>query len=164
MRTSFFLLLALSSAMLGNLPEAFAQEADGHPARIHAGACDDLGTVAFDLTALGAEATAEGTPVPAPEFVGSASAVPMQISETSLEATLSDLVDEELAIVVYGDDETVVACGAIGGPLTMQMAGMVMPGDELAVGLAEADDSGYSGLALIRAEGKTASVRIFLAG
>jgi hypothetical protein len=41
---------------------------------------------------------------------------------------------------------------------------MVMPGDELAVGLAEADDSGYSGLALIRAEGKTASVRIFLAG
>jgi hypothetical protein len=59
--------------------------------------------------------------------------------------------------------DTIIACGNIGGPLSEQMAGMVMPGDELAVWLAPQDNSGDEGLALIRANGDHAIVRIYLA-
>lgn len=143
-----------------------AHEADGHPARIQRGSCANLGGVAFQLTGVGASATSEGTPVAALETVGSKEAFPVQISETTLDTGLSDLTRKEYAIVVYESDEAmdrVIACGNIGGPATSQMAGMVMPGDELAIGLGEVNGSGYAGVALLRAEGGTATLRLFLA-
>jgi hypothetical protein len=56
----------------------------------------------------------------------------------------------------------IIACGNVGGLLVApQMAGMVMPGDELAIGLAPQGDSGATGIALLRSvEGGTSSLRI----
>ena len=66
---------------------------------------------------------------------------------------------------IYESDEAMddeIACGTIGGALTAQMAGMVMPGDELAIGLAEVNDSGHSGIAFFAADGPKSTLRIFL--
>lgn len=136
-----------------------------HRAEIREGDCDSLRVVAFALTAVGPMEGADGTPAAVVETVGADDAVPLAVSETELETSLSKLVNADRAIAVYEENATTddpIACGSIGGPLTMQMAGMVMPGDELAVGLAEMDDSGHSGVALIRAEGTKAKLRLFL--
>ena len=55
-----------------------------------------------------------------------------------------------------------IACGDVGGPMTSQMAGMVMPGDELVVGLGAVDGAGHSGIAFLRGEGRTATIMIYL--
>lgn len=159
--------VAMASALVAGSSLVLAQIAEVHPAAIHEGACENLGQVAFELTAVGAATTPDGPPVPASETVGSEHAIPIRVGVTTLEVSLSKLVANDHAIVVYERTEAteqVVACGGVGGPLSAQMAGMVMPGDELAVGLAETEASGYSGIALIRAEGTKATVRIFLIG
>lgn len=143
-----------------------AHEADGHPARIQQGSCDNLGGVAFQLTGVGAALTPDGTPVATPETVGSADAHPVQMSETTLETSLSQLTKDPYAIVVYESDEAmdqIIACGNVGGVLTAQMQGMVMPGDVLTIWLPEAGDSGYVGVALLEAKGKQATLRLVLA-
>jgi hypothetical protein len=144
---------------------AGAHAADGHPARIQEGTCDNLGRAAFKLTGVGATVSLEETPIPEPEAVGSHQAVPMDVSDTTLDTTLSDLIAKDYAIVVYESDEAmdhIIACGALGGPLSRQMAGMVMPGDEVAIGLAAENDSGATGVALLRANGENATMRIVL--
>ena len=161
------LALALFLALAGGSPRsgADAHEADGHPARIQKGSCDALDGVAFALTGVGATVNPEGTPIADPEATGSSDVDPIAIGETVLDTSLTDLVDAASAIVVYESDEAmdhIIACGNIGGPLTAQMAGMVMPGDELAIWLAETGDSGFSGLALLEANGQESSLRIFL--
>lgn len=142
-----------------------AHEADGMPARIHAGACDDYRGVVYILTGVGAEVTPDGTPVPQPERVGPADAIPVSRSETTIPVSLTDLTAVDTAVVVYASDAEMdrpVACGNVGGPLTGQMPGMVMPGDELAVWLAGRDGSGVAGLALLEAAGRETVVRIYL--
>jgi len=142
-----------------------AHAADGHPARIQEGTCDTLGRAAFKLTGVGATVSLEGTPIPEPEAVGSQQAVAMDVSDTTLDTTLSDLIAKDYAVVVYESDEAmdhIIACGALGGPLSRQMAGMVMPGDEVAIGLAAENDSGATGVALLRANGENATMRIVL--
>ena len=59
--------------------------------------------------------------------------------------------------------EDAVACGDVGGRMTLQMEGMVMPGDELIVGLREQGGSGYSGIAFLVAEGLSTTVRVYVA-
>jgi hypothetical protein len=144
-----------------------ANETAGRPTHLHQGTCDNVGKMAFALTGVGAEVTLDGLPIPSPHAAGPETALPVQISVTKIEAAVSDLVDGGHALVVYEKDEAmdrVVACGDIGGVMTTQMAGMVMLGDELIVGLAERDDSGFAGIALLRAEGGAeTTVTIYLA-
>lgn len=156
-------IIAIGFAMVIPTPAVRAQ-AGQQRAEIREGTCDGLGDVAFALTGAGAEKSG-ATPAAVVETLGSDEAVPLAVSETELEISLSQLIETERVIAVYDGDEATdepAACGSIGGPLTMQMAGMVMPGDELAVGLAEVDDSGYFGIALISAEGTKAKLRLFL--
>src|SRR5262245_25258330 len=158
------LLLALAGGPLASGVAAHA--AAGHPARIQKGSCDALDGVAFPLTGVGATISLEGTPIPTPEMVGASAAGSLDTSDTILGTSLSDLVKGAYAIVIYESDEAmdhIIACGDVGGPLTRQMAGMVMPGDELAIWLSPTGDSGTAGLALLQANGDHASLRIFLA-
>jgi hypothetical protein len=145
----------------------FAHEADGHPARIHEGTCEELGPVTDQLTGVGATINPGGTPIPTPETVGSEAAFPIVVSMTELETEVSELTDTPHAIVVYESDqamETILVCGTVGGALLMQMPGMPMPGDELAIWLAPQDDVDYTGAALLQSEvGGTSSLTIFLA-
>ncbi|MDQ3656118.1 MAG: hypothetical protein M3457_13705, partial [Chloroflexota bacterium] len=143
-----------------------AQESGGHPVRLHQGTCDDVGAVAFELTGVGAEITLEGSPVPTIEMMGPEGSRPILLSVTTLEADLLEIVDGGHTMVVSESDEAmerIIACGDVGGPRISQMVGMVMPGDELAIVLAEHDGSGYAGIALLTAEGLTTTVRIYLA-
>jgi hypothetical protein len=146
---------------------ALAHEADGHPARIHEGSCGAIGRVTDQLTGVGAEITPEGTPVPEVEMVGSEMAIPSDVSTTTLDAKIGELVDTPHAIVVYESDEAMdrmLVCGNVGGPLMMEMPGMPMPGDELPIWLAPQDDSAYTGIALLRSEvGGKSTVTIVLA-
>jgi hypothetical protein len=168
-RLAFMPLVIGLTTFVASLPvpvmPVLAHAEHGHPARIQDGTCDSLGRAAFPLTGVGAALTAEGTPAPTPEAMGADAALPVQTSETTLDTTLSSLVNEEHAVVVYESDEAmdhVIACGAIGGPLRAQMPGMVMPGDELAVGLAGSEESGFAGIALLRAAGKQVAVNVYL--
>jgi hypothetical protein len=148
----------------GALP-TFAQEGGVRSAQVVVGHCGEPGEILFTLTGIGAEAAADGTRVVPPERSGSERAVPVRMSATTLETSLSTLLEQERAIVILKKEDgtgEIIACGEIGGLLTMQMAGMVMPGDELAVGLREIGESGFSGLALIEAAGRQASLRIYL--
>jgi hypothetical protein len=99
--------------------------------------------------------------------VGAEAAVGLEASETDLQPSLTELTKDAYAIVVYESDEAmdhIIACGNVGGLLVApQMAGMVMPGDELAIGLAPQGSSGATGIALLRSvEGGTSSLRIVL--
>src|SRR5688572_20552344 len=104
----------------GGMDRAEAQAAAVRPARLHAGSCDDLGAVASELTGLGAESVRDGTPVPAPETVGPATALPVALSETEVEASVTAIVEGGHALTVYESVEVpdrVIACGDVGGPL-----------------------------------------------
>lgn len=159
---------AIVIALTINLPGTIqAHEADGHPARIHEGTCEAMGPVTDRLTGVGAEISLTGTPIPTPEVVGSEAAFPITMSDTQLETTTSDLIDMPHAIVVYESDEAMdmpLVCGNVGGALLMQMPGMPMPGDELAIWLAPQGTSTYTGLALLQSDvGGTSTVTILLA-
>jgi hypothetical protein len=159
------LALVLASVVNVDQHRAGAHAADGHPVRIHGGTCDNLGAVVFPATGVGATVSPDGTPIPEVEHFGSERAVPVQTSETTFDTNLSSFVKGDHAIVIYESDEAMdeeIACGTIGGALTAQMAGMVMPGDELAIGLTEVNDSGHSGIALFTAAGPKSTLRIFL--
>jgi hypothetical protein len=159
--------LAAGLAVSGGDMPARAHAADGHPARIQHGTCDQLGGVAYRLNGVGATVDADGTPIAGPMHLGAAAAVGLEASETDLKPSLTDLTKDAYAIVVYESDEAmnhIIACGNLGGLLVApQMAGMVMPGDELTIALAAQGGSGATGIALLRSEeGGTSSIRIFL--
>lgn len=152
--------------MMARVP-ATAQDATPLQAQIRAGTCAAPGDLVQELTPLGGTPAAPGTPEPAVERLGSEAAVPLQLSMTTLDASLTELTKAESVIVVYANLdslESAIACGALGGLIGLQMTGMIMPGDELAIALAEANDSGQSGLALIKAEGLKTSIRLYLIG
>ena len=159
-------LIALALAfLLSGGAQTSAQETEEHAVRLLLGTCAAPGGMAFELTPFEADTTLDGTPVPVPDVTGAESALPIEVSTTTIEASLSDLVDEPHALAIFDGDEAsdrLIACGDVGGPLSRQMAGMVMPGDELIVGLAERGDSAHAGIALLRADGADAVVTIYL--
>jgi hypothetical protein len=132
------------------------------PARIYAGTCGQLGAEpAFQLIDVGAPG-AQGTATPAsPDPVGAAGAVPARSSTTIVDAMLEDLTASNYAIDVRidaADPSTSVVCGDIGGIL-----GGAAPGTELALGLSQANGSGYTGVAWLQDEGEQTIVNLFLA-
>ncbi|MFM9107065.1 MAG: hypothetical protein ACKOWF_10255 [Chloroflexota bacterium] len=134
------------------LPRAAAHAAHGHPARIHNGSCEDLKGVAFELNGVGGEVDVAGNPAPASEAVNPDTAYQVMMSRTAIDASIDDLLTEPRALMVYQSDEdlTAIACGNLGG---LRMEG------ELAVGLAEINVPGHTGLAVFEedapAPGKT---------
>jgi plastocyanin len=127
---------------------ASAQDMESHPAHIHAGTCDTLGEVVFPLTNVGGGAmSADGTPAPM-EMMGPESAVPVEVSVTTVAADLATIIDGGHAINVHESADNIgnyIACGDIGG--------MVLGGTDLVIGLRELNDSGYLGSAVLHDNG-----------
>jgi hypothetical protein len=106
-----------------------------HPVHIHAGTCAELGEVVHPLVDLA---------VPAGEHIGPESAVLVTLSENVIDVPLQEIVDGGHAINVHLSAEeidTYIACGDIGGVLTTDAGGR----QEMMIGLAETNDSGYAG-------------------
>ena len=118
------------------------------------------------MTGVGAATSMDGTPVAAAAVIGSEGAPQVAQSVTTLGVSLPELVEAPHALVVSEPGERVsrvIACGEVGGLLTAQMPGMVMPGDELVTGLREQGHSGAVGIAVLTADGTSTTVRVFLA-
>ena len=181
---SVFALGALVS--LGfSAPGAAAQDAtDSHPAHIHSGSCAQLGDVVYPLTDVSASgmmsgmramAATPGTGMPAAmatpggltmsPAMGATAAIPVETSQTLINVSLQDLLAESYAINVHESQANIqnyIACGDVGGSM---MAGSAMPqGGVLAIGLHELNNSGESGIALLRDQGNNQTmVWIYLA-
>ena len=115
-------------------PEA-AMAGPTHPVHIHAGTCAELGDVVFPLVDLSA---------PAGDRTGPESAVPVTLSENIVDIPLQEMIDGGHAINVHlSNDEidTYIACGDVGGVITTDAGRR----QEMMIGLAEQNDSGYSG-------------------
>jgi hypothetical protein len=116
------------------------------PAQITAGTCEtpDLSTTysLFDVTA-------------ASQPVGAATAAAVVQSATTVRVSLDDLIKQTYAIVVRvsAEDDTIVACGEIGGLRT---------GDDLTVGIRERNGSGYTGIGWLRGSDGSTLAYVFL--
>ena len=147
-----------------------------HPAHIHAGNCAtldpnpafSLADVVIPATATGDEAMDDASPVTdaspmaspmtGPMGTGSPAAMAAGQSTTVVEIALSDILAVEHAINVhlsYEEVSTYIACGAIGGAVDAN--------GNLFIGLAEQNDSGYSGIAWLHDnDDGTTTVSLFL--
>jgi hypothetical protein len=108
-----------------------------HPVHVHSGTCATLGEVVVPLIDLVA---------PEGEFTGPESAVPVTLSENIVDIPLQEIIDGGHAINVHlsaDEIDTYIACGDIGGVITTDAGGR----QEMMIGLAEQNDSGYSGTA-----------------
>jgi plastocyanin len=151
-------LLLVTGLMVGFGSPTSAQDEEeeaSHPVHIHSGSCANLGEVVYPLQNIGA-GTLAGTPQPA-SVVGSSSAIPVESSINVVQAAFSDLVGEEYAINAHESDENIqnyIACGDVGGEAY---------GPDLVFGLAELNNSGYSGVAWLHDNGDgTTNVAVFL--
>lgn len=130
--------IAKTGADDGPLPPYFAE--------IIQGTCDTAsGTTVFELLEV---SDADGV-------VGVPPAALVARSVTTVRSPLDDLIGERhsIAVRVSSDDPTLVACGEIGG---------IRDGDELAVGLRERNDSGFSGISVIRGADESSLVYLYL--
>ena len=158
--------------------------ADSHPAHIHNGSCAQLGDVVYPLTNVSANGMMAGmiamaaTPssgMPAAmatpgglttsPAMGATTAIPVETSQTLVDASLQDLLAKPYAINVHESQANIqnyIACGDIGGAM---MTGSAMnQGGVLAIGLHELNNSGESGIALLRAtDNNQTMVWIYLA-
>jgi hypothetical protein len=89
--------------------------------------------------------------------MGSTSAIPVEVSVTTVQADLNSLVSSDYAINVHESADNIgnyIACGDIGG---------MMMGSDLAIGLGELNGSGESGAAWLHDNGDgTTTVSVFL--
>jgi hypothetical protein len=158
--TSLIALLVLSlgaTMVVGRGVSAAQTESGSHPAHIHSGSCATLGDVVYPLNDVGSEMSdAAGTPI-AGMPMGPASAIPVEVSVTTVQTDLNTLVSGVYAINVHESMENIgnyIACGDIGGNVM---------GSDLAIGLGELNDSGDSGVAWLHDNGDgTTTVYIFL--
>lgn len=150
------LLVALFVA-IGARPGRADEGNDSHPAHIHSGSCANLGDVVAPLSNIGPDSLVNGTPM-AGATTGSASAVPVESSVTTVSMALTDIADGNHAINVHLSAEDIgqyIACGDVGGT----MAGSA----DLSIGIAELNNSGYSGIALLHDNGDgTTTVSVYL--
>ena len=136
-------------------PALAAQDDDGpHPAHIHSGTCAELGDVVYPLTDV-APATDQG------EASGPASALPVNLSESTVDAPLQEIIDGGHAINVHLSADEIgayIACGDIGGAVRTDEDGE----QELVIGLGELNDSGHTGIAWLGADGDQTHVSVVL--
>lgn len=108
------------------------------PAHIRAGSCPEVGEIVAplnDLMLAGGIENATGT---------GTSGLPVAYSFTTVPLTLDALLEPGHAITIQESADTIentIACGNLGGTLD--------PNGSLIVGLREANDSGYAGIAVL---------------
>jgi hypothetical protein len=120
-----------------------------HPAHIHAGSCADLDpNPKAPLNDVGPRLTGDGELPASEDIKGSLEAMPVEISETEdVEISFDDMLGESHALNVHESaqaPQNYIACGDIGGAVI---------DDKVMFGLAEQNDSGYSGVAIIEKDG-----------
>ena len=129
--------------------------------QLHEGVCGSLdATPAFPLIDIGA-AAAGATPVTAGAADGQPTAIPARFSSTAVDVDLTTLLEAPYAVDVRLDADdpgTSVACGDVGAP-----AEVPRPENQLAIGLAERNGSGLSGVAWLSDEGERTVVYVFVA-
>ena len=151
--------VALGLAMIAAGPSAAQEEeaAGGHPAHIHLGTCSELGEVVYALSNVGPGTIRNGQPTTGGVVVGQTEEVlPIDVSSTTVDAPLSAITDGTHAINVHESAENIqvyVACGNIGG---------TQYGNTLVIGLTEQAGSGYTGVAVLRADGEQTVVTVYL--
>jgi len=145
--SGFALLLSLTiDGGIALAQDATPETAAGHPVHIHEGSCDTLDPapllVLEDIV---------------PGIVATGS-TPVAMSMTTVDASLADIANGNHAINAHESTEIIdiyIACGEIGELSTDPT--------QLAIGLRELNDSGYSGIALLQANGEQTEVTIYLA-
>ena len=156
------IVLGAGNAFAQATPEPQASPAAGgaaHPAHIHNGTCATLGDVVAPLGDISAAHTNDATPMAMDmEMVGSAQAIPVLSSITTVDLAFADIIGGDHAINVHESAENIqnyVACGDIGG---------VMIGEsDILFGLAPLNDSGLSGVASLHDNGDgTTTVYVYL--
>ena len=142
---------------------AAAQDQPPHPAHIHDGSCETIGDIVHPLIDVSAESLVDGQPG-AGDVVGDPSDDPadlVQVSITTVDATIEDLTSAEFAINVHlsADEMGVfIACGDVAGTLVLdetdEADDETDETDEaddddvaLAIRLREQSDSGAQGIA-----------------
>jgi plastocyanin len=81
---------------------------------------------------------------------------PVDIGSTTVRATLTRIADTSRALTVYdttGSNQKPVACGKIGG---------MRFGNTLAIGLEESNNSGFTGVAILRQSGSNTVVTVYV--
>jgi hypothetical protein len=154
-------LLAAGIMSLGWTGGSIAQDMAmvSHPAHIHSGSCPEVGDVVQPLSDVSAQAMNNGTPTAMMDMMmGSASAIPVESSVTTVQMALSDIVGGEHAVNIHESADNIgnyIACGDIGG---------AMIGDNsLLFGIAEQNGSGYSGIGSLVDNGDgTTTVYVYL--
>lgn len=165
------LLLTLGIAAAPGHASAQDMAMTPHPAHIHSGSCAQLGDVVYPLTDIGAEMSAmntTGTPTSG-EMMGTPAmgdagtpmmgdaAIPVETSTTVVQTKLADIAMGGYAINVHESAANIgnyIACGNIGGAVM---------GDTLWIGLGTLNNSGYSGVAMLKDNGDgSTSVTIYL--
>ncbi len=141
-------MLLVGALAIGSSPHALAHgDGEPHPAHIHAGTCAELGDVVAPLSNVSSEYLVDGT-VSAGEAVGPESAIPVEVSVTTVALPLADIIAGGHAINIHESEANIgnyIACGDIGGTL--------LNGNQLPVGLGALNDSGYTGVAMLTDDG-----------
>ena len=148
------------SLLVGGASAVLAQDEPtpdvSHPGHIHAGSCDDLDpNPAQPLTNIEPRLN-EGDDDNANEPQGVLTAPRVLYSETEVEMSLEDILAESHSVNLHESEEQIqnyIACGEIGG---------VNVDDEIIIGLRPMNDSGYSGLVTLQADGDNTMVRVYL--
>jgi plastocyanin len=131
---------------------------DRHPVQLRNGTCSAPGEIAFNLNPISNEGLINGTAVAQYPEVGADNELPVQQSDSTVGVALQDLVGSEhsIAVSLSADDmDNFLVCGSIGGAMFGQ--------SDLSIGLAEANGSGYVGVATLHDNGDgTTAVWVFL--
>ncbi len=153
------MLVALASLATGaghgltqeGTPAPSEQPLAHHPAHIHQGTCaSPESSSAYAVTEIAMDM----------EAMGQGLAVPALTSISTLDVTLADLLASPHALDVHElrelavEEQGPIACGDLGGQPT---------GDVLAIGVAEQDGSGLSGIAVLQAAGEQTVVTLYVA-
>ncbi len=137
----------------------------GYPNHFHLGTCADLApepAIALAdlqfpdwLAALSGEASDIEVVLPEPDDFGNAP-IPVAVATTEVAVPLADIIAGKHAINVHdaADPSVYIACGNVGG----------VPDErgDLFIGLAEDNDSGYTGAAWLHDNGGSTTVVVFL--
>jgi hypothetical protein len=149
--------LALA-ALTWLVPASGAQTPEGeaagaaYPVHVHAGTCAELGEVIHPLQDLVG---------PEGDWTGPDTVVSVTLSENIVDVPLQEIIDGGHAINVHlsnGEIGTYIACGDIGGVITTDGGGR----QEMMIGLAEMNDSGYAGTVWLGPSADSTQTEIFV--